>query len=182
MRDPARRRRWLLAKALETNALVDALALAQAVEEFISGKAERYGDDPASGVVPTSIFEVQPDPEGRRKKMPITSSVQNDQPTMMAAALVGLTSLASLDDVILYLRQNDEAVLSESENADELLARANLMRQVQGLPPFALLPTHLSESARQDKIDRVEKVRPLRPPSARERAEWARGVIALPAK
>jgi hypothetical protein len=89
-----------------------------------------------------------------------------------------LRPLASIDDVILYLRQNG-AVFAEDESEDELLARANGKRLEQGLPPYALLPTLATKAKRQAN---PEKVALPRPPSGRERAEWARSIVALPAE
>jgi hypothetical protein len=89
-----------------------------------------------------------------------------------------LRPLASIDDVILYLRQNG-AVFAEDESEDELLAWANGKRLEQGLPPFALLPTLATKTKRQAN---PEKVALPRPPSGRERAEWARSIVALPAE
>src|SRR4029077_2281378 len=100
---------------------------------------------------------------------------KNDQPLKMTEALAGLSSLAAIDDVILYLRQGGED-FAEDESADELLVSANLKRTEEGLPSFALLPTPPTKATRQP-----EKVTSPRPPSARERAEWARSAVALPA-
>jgi hypothetical protein len=64
-----------------------------------------------------------------------------------------LRPLASIDDVILYLRQNG-AVFAEDESEDELLAWANGKRLEQGLPPFALLPTLATKAKRQANPER----------------------------
>jgi hypothetical protein len=114
-------------------------------------------------------------------------AAQNDQPLVTTEALAGFSSLVSIDDVILYLRQAGAVVLDESESADELLARANLKRTEQGLPPFALSPVSPSETAQQGKADQAKEVkaaRPLaaaRPFNARERAALARDMIGLAA-
>jgi hypothetical protein len=165
MLEPADRRRWLLTKALETASLTEALALAQAAEDFISGTAQ--GNAHRAGV-----FELTPAALGR---MPLSPEVGNKG----SEALEGLSSLASMDDVVRYLRQCEEGAVSETDNADELLARANRKRASQGLPPFALLPAVPAPATRPDKPDQPKKV--PRPPNARERAEWARRVVALPA-
>jgi hypothetical protein len=116
-----------------------------------------------------------------------TFAVHNDQPLATPAPLVGLTSLVSIDQVIGYLRQGGDIVFAKSESTDELLARANLKRTEQGLPPFAFSPTSPSETVQQDKVDQVEKVaaaRPAaapRPLNARERAALARDMIGLAA-
>jgi hypothetical protein len=184
--DAASRRRWLLAKALEFAPLAEALAFAQAAEDFISGTAARTGDGVSSGVMTAPTFPAGPEAEATQLKLlgalPLGNNQpppgKNDQPSRMGEALTGLSSLTSIDEVILYLRQSGE-VFAEDENANELLGRANLKRMEQGLPPFALLPTPLTKATHQDK---PEKVTRPRPPSARERAEWARRVVTSPAE
>jgi hypothetical protein len=181
MRDPASRRRWLLTKALETAPLGEALALAQAAEDFISGMVAQAGDRAPSGVMRAPTVGAGVEAEATQRKLlsvlPVRDNrppIKNDQPAVMSEALTGLTSLAAIDDVILYLQLGGE-VFAENESADELLVRANLKRTEQGLPPFALLPTPPTRAA-----DKPEKVPLPRPPSRRERAEWARSVVALP--
>ena len=168
--EPADRRRWLLNKALETASLPEALSLAQAAEAFLSGKASGTLD-PLPKVTPVVVSNLKPGAIGRT---PITPEVRNPE------ALEGLSSLVSMDDVVRYLQQCGEGTVSETENANELLARANCNRASQGLPPFALLPA-VSTQASPHKPDQPKKVAPPRLPNARERAEWARRVAALPA-
>jgi hypothetical protein len=169
MLDPADRRRWLLTKALETASLTEALALAQAAEDFISGTVQETAHR-------TGVFELTPAALGR---MPLQTLIAPEVGNKRSEALEGLSSLASMDDVVRYLRQCEEGAVSETDNADELLARANRKRASQGLPPFALLPAVPAPATRPDKPDQPKKV--PRPPNARERAEWARRVVALPA-
>jgi hypothetical protein len=176
MLDPASRRRWLLTKALETVPLGEALALAQAAEEFLSGTARTTIDRTSSEVIGVPTFGAGPEAEAAQPKPLSAVADKNDQPLKMTGALAGLSSLAAIDDVILYLRQGDE-VFAEDESADELVIRANLKRVEQGLPPFALLPTPPTKAC-----DKPEKVTVPRPPSGRERAEWARSVLGLPAE
>jgi hypothetical protein len=178
MLDPAGRRRWLLTKAMETAPLGEALALAQAAEDFLSGTARTTIDRTSSGVIGVPTFEAGPEAEAPRLKLLSAVAGKSDQPLKMTGAVAGLSSLAAIDDVILYLRQHGE-VFAEDESADELLIRANLKRVEQGLPPFALLPRPPTKVLRQDK---PEKVTVPRPPSGRERAEWARSVLGLPAE
>ena len=184
MLNPASRRRWLLTKALEIAPLGQALALAQAAEDFISGTAART-DDRTSPEVATSAPtfgagpEAQASPLGLLGAVPVRNDhpVKNHRPLVTTEALAGFSSMASIDDVIRYLRRGGE-VFADNESADELLVCANLKRSEQGLPPFVLLPTPATKADRQDK---PEKVAPPRPPSTRERAEWARSVVALAA-
>jgi hypothetical protein len=174
--DPASRRRWLLTKALETAPLGEALALAQAAEDFLSGTAARTTDHASFEVMGPPTFGAGPEAEATQPKPLSAVAGKNDRPLKMTEALAGLSSLAAIDDVILYLQQGDE-VFAEDESADELLIRANLKRVEQGLPPFALLPTPPAKAR-----DKPEKVTVPRPPSGRERAEWARSVLGLPAE
>jgi hypothetical protein len=176
MLDPASRRRWLLTKAMEIAPLGEALALAQAAEEFLSGTARTTIDRTSLGVIGVPIFEAGPEADATQPKPLSVITGKSDQPLKMTEALAGLSSLAAIDDVILYLQQGDE-VFAEDESADELLIRANLKRVEQGLPPFALLPTPPAKAR-----DKPEKVTVPRPPSGRERAEWARSVLGLPAE
>jgi hypothetical protein len=177
MLDPASRRRWLFAKALEMAPLGEALALAQAAEDFISGTATRIADRTSSEVSRAPSFGAGPAAEAIRPSSLNTLSGKNDQPLIATDVLAGLSSLVSIDDVILYLGRGGE-VFAADESADELLVRANFRRVEQGLPSFALLPTPPTKTVRQDK---PKKLTLPRPPSARARAEWARSILALPA-
>lgn len=171
MLDPADRRRWLLIKALETASLTEALALARAAEDFISETVQETAHRAPNG------FEPKPEAVDR---MPLQTVVTPEMANKSSDALEGLSSLVSIDDVIRYLKQCGEDI-SETDNADELLAHANRKRASQGLPSFALLPCVPAQAARTGKPDQVKKVAPPRPPTARERAEWARSAVALPA-
>jgi hypothetical protein len=173
--EPADRRRWLLTKALETASLAEALSLAQSAEDFLSGRASGTMDrlpEIMPAVVSNPKIGV---PAKTPVQTPITPEVRNPE------ALEGLSSLASIDDVVRYLQQCGEGTVLETDNAAELLARANCKRASQGLPAFALLRVDPAPATRAQKPDQPKKVAPPRPPNARERAEWARRVAALPA-
>jgi hypothetical protein len=173
MLDPADRRRWLLIKVLETASLAEALSLVQAAEDFLSGSPQEAVDRLSM----TQVYKPQSRTlEAPPTRTPTTFETENQS----SEALEGLTSLVSIDDVIQYLRQCDEDVASETDNADALLARANRKRTSQGLPSFMLLPAAPTQATRTDKSVRAKEVAP-RPPTARERAEWARRAVALPA-
>jgi hypothetical protein len=161
LHDPTGRRRWLLVKALENTPFAEALALARAAEDFLAGRTQR-----PTGRAPEPARQTAATPEPLNEKR--------------FGVLDGLSSLVSLDEVVRYLRQCDENIDAETDNAEELLARANLERTNQGLPLFALLPGIPAQTKRQDKLEQAKKVALPRPPSARERAEWARRAIALP--
>jgi len=183
MLDPVRRRNWLFAKALETVPLSEALALAQAAEAFITATMEQ-----SLGVTSAPPFEIPPTTDKPPQRAVPTFAVQNDQPLATTEALAELTSLASIDDVIRYLRQCGDVVLDETEGADELLALANLKRAEKGLPPFTLLPAAPGKAAQRGKADQAKNVAVPSPSAAprslnaRERAELARNVIAMPAE
>jgi hypothetical protein len=185
MLDPASRRRWLLTKALEAAPLGEALALAQAAEEFISGTAARTADRASSEIMRVPALGAWPKAEGTQPELlsalPVRSNQppgKNDQPLRVTEVFAGLSSLVSVDDVIHYLQKDGED-FAEDASADELITRANLSRAEQGLPPFALIATPSTKTVRQDKPEKRTVPRPL---SARERAEWARSVVALPAE
>ncbi|HEY7427269.1 MAG TPA: hypothetical protein VH682_23745 [Gemmataceae bacterium] len=166
MLDPADRRRWLLAKALETASLAEALSLVQAAEDFLLGNPQE-AIDRLPGPAPTAT----------PSHMPTAFEMGNQS----SEALEGLTSLVSIDDVIRYLRRCDEDVASETDNAEALLARANHKRRNQGLPSFVLLSAVPTQAPQPAKPVRAKEVAPPRPPTARERAEWARRAVALAA-
>lgn len=187
MLDPASRRRWLLTQALEIAPLGEALVLAQAAEDFISGTAASTGDRTSTEVKRTPNFGTGAGPEAKATQLQLLSALSlggnqspftNDQPLTTMDALEGLNSLVSLDDLIRYLREGGD-VFADDESAEALLTRANIKRMEQRLPFFALLPTPSTKATRPE---RLEKVASPRPTSARARAEWARSVVALRAE
>jgi hypothetical protein len=163
---------------MEIAPLGEALALAQAAEDFISGTAARTGDRAAHKEIRATIFRPGPKPEETQQSL--TALAIDARQMAGAEALAGLSSLVAFDDMIDYLRQRGE-VFAEDESPDELLVRANLKRAAQGLPPFALLPGTRSKAATRDKPSRAERIARPRPPTGRERAEWARRVVDLAA-
>jgi hypothetical protein len=180
LNDSGYRRRWLLTKALEEGVpLADALRLAQAAEKFLTGLESEIA-------LPDWVNR----PEAARQRdqqQEITTT-----PNAIEAS-DALSSVVSIDEVVRYLGQSGEVVVPEAgdkflvggcftESIEQLLIRANRIRTQQRLPPFACLPHVDSDNA----VDRVkpgltEKMALRRPPSARERAEWAQQVMALPA-
>jgi len=173
---PVERRRWLLAKALEHASLAEALSLVQAAEDFLSGNPQEAID--RSGPAPTASFTPQ---SGTLEATPLRTPTTFEMGNQSHEALEGFTSLVSIDDVIRYLRQCDADVVSDTDHADALLARANYKRRSQGLPSFVLLPASSTQATRPATPARAKEVAPPRPPTARERAEWARRAVALAA-
>jgi len=174
---PVERRRWLLAKALEHASLAEALSLVQAAEDFLSGNPQEAMDR-LPRPAPTASFTPQ---SGTLEATPSRAPTMVEMENQSHEALEGLTSLVSIDDVIRYLRQCDADLVSETDHADALLARANHKRRSQGLPSFVLLPAASTPATRPAKPARAKEVAPSRPPTARERAEWARRAVALAA-
>jgi hypothetical protein len=177
LNDPGYRRRWLLSKALEGGIPLDkALQLAQAAEEFIMGAASRAtAADWLSQLAATQPIE--------ERKETVTG----------AGAFDGLSSIVTIDDVVRYLKDSGETIVPETgdkflvngcstENVDGLLDRANRKRTRERLPRFALLQRPSTDkTVARDKSATAEKAIVKRPPSARERAEWARQAVVLPA-
>jgi hypothetical protein len=178
MLDPANRRRWLLAKALETAPLAEALSLVQAAEDFLLSGKPQEAIDGLPRLAPAGSFNPQ---SGTLEATPLRTSTTFEMGNKSSEALEGLTSLVSIDDVIRYLRQCDEDIASETDNADALLARANRKRTSQGLPSFVLLPAASTQATRPAQPVRTKEVAPPRAPTARERAEWARRAVAIAA-
>jgi hypothetical protein len=142
---PAQRRWWLLNKALETASFDDAIRLAQAAEDFVFAGAGRIAAVPAAAGV-----ELPP----AEPAMPeaADAAAAPDEAAEEATTLSSyLSVLATPDDVVRYLRQRDNVVVSAGEgmylvnarfreSLAELVRRANRMRSHQKLPPFELLP------------------------------------------
>ena len=159
--DPVARRHWLLTKALEIAPLAEALASAQAAEDFILGITAGIDDHTSQAIIPAATFGAAPEAATQLKR---SSAVvgKDDQPLKMTEALAGLSSLAAIDDVILYLRQRGE-VFVENESVEELLVRANLRRSEEGLPPFELLPTPRTKTISQGSRRRLLCLAPSPP-------------------
>jgi len=181
LNDPGYRRRWLLSKALEGGAPLDkALELAQAAEEFLMGTASRT--TAADWLSQLAATQPSDDHSGDRKEI-----------VPGPGAFDGLSSIVTIDDVVRYLRDSGETVVLETgdkflingcstENVDGLLERANRKRTREKLPRFALLPRPSTDkTVVRQKSASAEKATVKRPPSARERAEWARQAVALSA-
>jgi hypothetical protein len=175
LNNPGYRRRWLLTKALEENVpLSTALKLARAAEEFLMGAASR--------ITAADLTE-----EGKA-----TRTSDDREIAAAIGAVDALSSVVSIDELVSYLEKGGETVAPQSggkflvdgrsnENAEGLLARANRLRAKQGLPRFALIPSNdTGPTGEREKSGPPQKLVVKRPPSARERALWARQVVALP--
>lgn len=182
MLDPVRRRSWLFAKALETTPLREALAFAEAAEAFITGATEDGFE-----VTSAPTFELPHKAEKPQQQM-LNWAGRSHQPLATTEDLSGLSSLVSIDDVVLYLSRGGSVPPEGTESADDLLTLANLKRAEQGLPSFALLPAAPSETVQRDKGNQAKDVAAARAPAvprplnARERNELARQLVASAAE
>jgi hypothetical protein len=209
---PARRRCWLLYRALDCLPLDRALDLARAADEFVSGPAServcRKDSDSLETAVPPcdegekqpfpSVAVKQPDGENQVQKT-VKVTLSDDQRDKLLdrvsagaknaelAVEFGISARqaqglrmgcarkiidkrrdrlvdekqpapemrisASVDDVVRYLRQQDDVVVPQGDQAflvnarfrlslEELVSRANRMRTRQGKPEFKS-PNHL---------------------------------------
>jgi len=169
---PGRRRVWLLSKALECRALSEALELAKIAERFICGDGSLGADGNAEA-------------DANAENVPAVSRIGS------------LAVLASVEEVVRYLKSGDapfdetasEGPLS-AQSHDDLLALANQRRLCHHLPPFQLWSTAGPEIKGESQVRGDSAVTPplqrkarnsgkVRAPSGRERAAWARRVVAL---
>jgi hypothetical protein len=160
-KEPERRRWWLLTKALENAPLEDAVKLARAADQFlVSGRGDiltivgdpggnHPHDDPVAAGLAHSFTLDHPAGSDDAEADAEEDAVSDDAASSVEAA--DLAVLATIDDVVRYLRQRDDVVVPESDGQllvngrfrlgpDELVERANRMRKRQGKPPFQCLP------------------------------------------
>jgi hypothetical protein len=168
LNEPKRRRWWLLQKGLETTSFRDALLLAQAAEDFLLGKptgkvAVFSADDAAVALAPPQAsahpaiqIAVQVGAAAAGNNQPemqnaIEANSGPDDRAVDDAAPTGPVSLPAPDEVVRFLRQNDDVVVSAGpgtylvngrfrESTQELIARANRVRARRNQPPFAPVP------------------------------------------
>jgi hypothetical protein len=127
-----------------------------------SGNRAEHGSDPLSTTghsvgapeSPKNVDASESDPYGNAS-IEISVEEVEDEPDdnePQVAMTSGLAVLAGMDDVVRYLRQQDDVVVSAGTGAylvngrfqlksDELLARANKIRQRQGKPQFERIPS-----------------------------------------
>jgi hypothetical protein len=168
LNEPKRRRWWLLQKGLETTSFRDALLLAQAAEDFLlgkpTGKAVFSADGAAVALAPP---QASAHPAIQIAVQVGAAAAGNHQPEMQKAieaslpgpddfavddaAPTGPLSSPAPDEVVRFLRQNDDVVVSAGpgtylvngrfrESTQELIARANRIRARRNQPPFAWVP------------------------------------------
>jgi hypothetical protein len=170
---PERRRVWLLSKALECRALSEALELAKVAERFICGDRSLGADGNAEADA-------------------------NAESVTAVSRIGSLAVLASVEEVVRYLKSGDapfDETTSEdgplsAQSHEDLLALANQRRLCHHLPPFQLWSTAGPEIKGESQVSGDPAVTPplrrkagnsgkVRAPSGRERAAWARRVVAL---
>jgi hypothetical protein len=177
--DAVKRRWWLLSKALESAPFEDALKLARAADEFLGagGDAAVLGisepcprcaasepaepDKPAlngssvhNGATNGHDLTAAERPQLELEHLGVlpTAAQVREARDELAAGNAGLAVLASVEEVVRYLRQRDIVVVSEgngkylvngrfSEGLDALVVRANRLRERQQKPLFQLIPS-----------------------------------------
>jgi hypothetical protein len=160
--EPARRRLWLINKALENASLAEALALAQATEAFLAGTpASEFGSTKPPLHFVNPLDTPAESPQSKVENPPLgpvvfdsviaTRPDGGEQLDTTPLATDGFVSIVGADDVVRYLRQCDDTVVPAGdgtflvngrfrETLAELVKRANRMRARQRLPEFGLMP------------------------------------------
>ena len=145
--DPARRRWWLLTKALERAPLAEALRLARAAEEFIDGvglgelapavaliephpsalQVARTDmtvpvapSDPSDDAPASPQSDAEPEPHlapARNVSADAARPMTGDQDAPPPGSSDALVVLAGVDDVVRYLRRRDEVVVPTADGA-----------------------------------------------------------------
>jgi hypothetical protein len=151
LKNPGNRRAWLLSKALEDYPLPIALELAQAAEAFVAGDPFESRDTagmPLGLKGAKAVGRLLP----ATSEPPVTISDGGELADRgwQLSDNAGLTVLASIEDIIQYLKQHDDIAVAKDhvfvvngrvkETFEELLARANRTRERQRLPAYTLLP------------------------------------------
>jgi hypothetical protein len=158
---PIFRRWWLLGKALEAAPLDKALKLARAADEFLRGGAHVVARAasalPTAPTPPATQFPALPpaNPWPAIAK-PVDETASPVEPEAVATddareaePITGSAKLASIEDVVRYLRQRDDTVVRAEAgifvvngrfrmSADDLASRANRMRARDQKPAFQL--------------------------------------------
>jgi hypothetical protein len=168
LNDPARRRLWLIHKGLEHGPLTEALVLARAAEEFLTGGPGEFTPAmtrPELPLVSVDHRDISPaapslsEVEQTQKSAPVDriAGASPDADDLQvgdgvpSAAFDALVSVAGVDDVVRYLRQRDDVVVRTGdggylvngrfrETLEALVERANRIRARHRLPQFVLLP------------------------------------------
>jgi hypothetical protein len=172
LNEPKARRWWLLKKGMETTSLRDALLLAQAVEDFLVGRptsriAVVSGTDAAAALHELRADDVALSATAQVDAQTESTAGDDRQPEVesnIEARLSGFGQsavddavptepkpLPAPDEVVRFLRQNDDVVISAGpgmylvngrfrESGDELVARANRIRARRDERPFVFFP------------------------------------------
>jgi hypothetical protein len=166
LNEPERRRWWLLQKGMETTSFRDALLLAQAAEDFLLGKptgkvAVVSADDAAAASAPPQatahpaveiVAHIGAAAAGNHQpemQRAIEADAAPDDRGVDDAAPTGAVSLPAPDEVVRFLRRNDDVVVSAGpgtylvngwfrESTKDLIARANRIRARRNQPPYKL--------------------------------------------
>jgi len=151
LKNTENRRAWLLSKALEDYPLPIALELAQAAEAFVAGDPSESRDTAGMSLGLEEAKAVgRVLPATSEPPVTISDGAELADRGWQLSDNASLTVLASIEDIIQYLKQHDDiAVVKDhvfvgngrvKETFEELLARANRTRERQRLPAYTLLP------------------------------------------
>jgi hypothetical protein len=155
---------WLLAKALESASLDKALEVARAADKFLRGGAQ-INAAPALPIVavpeapaadPCAVLD-EAEPAPAEAAALVIDGVRAAKPT------TDLRRSALIEDVVRYLRQRDDTVVPKGEDfflvngrfrmsSDELISRANRMRERAGKPAFQVSALWETNSAANNSI------------------------------
>jgi hypothetical protein len=139
---------WLLAKALESASLDEALEVARAADEFLRGGAQIH----AAPALPIAAIANAPAADpcpalGEAQPAPAEAAALVVEEVCAAKPTTDPGRSALLENVVRYLRQRDDTVVRNGEDfflvngrfrmsSDELISRANRMRERAGKSPF----------------------------------------------
>jgi hypothetical protein len=139
---------WLLTKALESASLDKALEVARAADEFLRGGAQIDAAPalPIAAVTEATVADPCPvldetEPTPAEAAALVVEGVRAAKPTIDPG------TSALIEDVVRYLRQRDDTVVRQGADlflvngrfrmsSDELISRANRMRERAGKPTF----------------------------------------------
>jgi hypothetical protein len=148
---PGRRRWWLLCKGLESGSPEEALQWARAADDFVDAPPLSPDISPSlEPPEPSVAASVWARESGEAEAPPIIEDELTAGEPELSLYDRSLMVLASTDDIVRYLRQQDDVVVGAGDgkqlvngrcrpDPSELVTRANRMRERQGKPPFELI-------------------------------------------
>src|SRR5262249_10985029 len=139
---------WLLAKALESDPLDKALEVARAADEFLRSGAQIHASPALPIMVASEPPTADPCPAlDKAQPNPAEATALVGEEVRTAKPTTGPCRSAWIENVVRYRRQRDDVVVPKGEDlflvngrfqlsSDELVSRANRMRERAGKSPF----------------------------------------------